>query len=264
MDSCEFPPPYPAIASSPLRSICRSRRAITWARHWARLTIRGAKPAGCRNNRNTLTGGRSSKGSAPATKWATARFAESMVQCRSTTRAGQGSCAASTVSIARRRMSSTGAWNACPSTAGQIQRRSSSAFFSRKGMSRHAAKWSSVPRLGFNRPVSIRPSRLEEISASEAKSSWLIRRLRRHSRNRPPTSWAGAWVVNLRLSFPVGLAWCKYISVQCPTARLRPIQITVRGWSQTREYHVASREFEEDCRLITPLVFVEPVLAAAD
>ena len=63
-DSREFPPPIQQL-ESPLRSICRSRRAIRWPRHWARLTILEANPAGCRNNRTTLAGGRSSKGCAP-------------------------------------------------------------------------------------------------------------------------------------------------------------------------------------------------------
>ena len=40
-------------------------RSNRWARHWAKLTMRGAGPFGCRLTRSTLTGGSSNSGAMP-------------------------------------------------------------------------------------------------------------------------------------------------------------------------------------------------------
>jgi len=52
--------------------------------------------SGCSDSRSTFTGGSSSSGAAPATSRATAELPSIMVQCRSTSTAGQGSCPDST------------------------------------------------------------------------------------------------------------------------------------------------------------------------
>ena len=66
----------------------------------------------------------------------------------------------------------------------------SSTLRSRRGISSCSARCSTMSREGCERPVSRKLRCRVEISASEARSSWLMRRRWRHSRNRSPTGCA--------------------------------------------------------------------------
>src|SRR5581483_8592871 len=90
------------------RLVCREQHLAMQPRQQVgavlgEVTICGASPSGCRVTRRALTGGAISSGATPLLRIAcVGRLAETMFQCRSTTRAGNGSWPASSFSIAAR------------------------------------------------------------------------------------------------------------------------------------------------------------------